>query len=182
MDGLLYGGRYHLDKDKSRAMEKAKTEQILEKLCHEIGGDWLLVGGTLVQIYYDGARSTEDIDLVQISHPSKSREVAQNELFRFTQDSWGMGPEYVNLSVEYFVRDLSGWESEVRLLRSGSQGRIFRPSLTLFCALKARRGSELDLQDIQSAIRKEGLRELDREKLKSWVPESKQSAIDFILK
>lgn len=163
-------------------MEKAKTEQILEKLCQEIGGDWLLVGGTLVQLYYDGARSTEDIDLVQISHPSKSREVAQNELFQFTQKSWGMGPEYVNLSVEFFVRDLPGWESEVRLLKTGSQGRIFRPSLTLFCALKARRGSELDLQDIQVAIQKEGLRELNREKLKGWVPESKLSGIESLLK
>lgn len=158
-------------------MEKAKADEILEKLCQEIGGDWLLLGGTLVQLYYDGARSTEDIDLVQMAHPSKSKEVAQDELFRFTMSRWGMGPEYVNLAVEFFVRDLSGWEAEIQVYRHGPKGRVFRPSLTLFCALKVRRGSELDLRDLKTAIDKEGADQVDWAKLQKWLPQEKLKAV-----
>ncbi len=152
-------------------MDKAKTSRILDELCQNIGGDWLLVGGSLVQIAFDGNRATEDIDLVQMRHPSKSKEVLQNELFQFTMKNWGIGPEFVNLAVDFFVRDLADWESETLELRRGPQGRVLRPSLTLFVALKLRRGTEIDWQDIQTAVRHEGAEHLNWEKLRRWANE-----------
>lgn len=47
-------------------METAKLTQMLDILCQEIGGDWLLTGGSLVRFDIDPARGTEDIDLVNI--------------------------------------------------------------------------------------------------------------------
>ena len=52
--------------------------------------------------------------------------------------------------------------------------------LTLFCALKARRGSELDLQDIEIALISEGSIRLDREKLSSWLSPKKLGEVDKI--
>ena len=162
-------------------MEKTKSEKILDELCQNIGGEWLLIGGTLIQLQYDGERSTEDIDLVHISHAEKSKEFLQNELFRFVQRCWGIGPEHINLSAEFFVHELAGWQAELVPLKDGPKGRIFQPSLTLLIALKARRGSELDLQDIQTAIKKQGLRALDETKLERWVPETKLKQLKKLL-
>jgi hypothetical protein len=163
-------------------VEKAKVEQVLDEICQKIGGDWLLVGGALVQLHYNSDRATEDMDLVHISHPGKSKEVVQDELFRFTLKNWGMGPEFINLSVDFFVRQFKGWESELVLLREGTKGRIFRPSLTLFCALKASRGSELDLRDVKAALKSEGLDALDTAKLTNWLPPEKLEAVKALLK
>lgn len=150
-------------------MEKAKARLVLDELCQSIGGDWLLIGGTLVQLWYNGARSTEDIDLLHIAHSSKSKELAQNDLFRFSMSRLGIGPEEINLSCEFFVKELAGWEEEIILFQMGAAGRIFRPSLTLFCALKARRGSELDWEDVSTALKKEEFSLLKWERLLAWL-------------
>ena len=151
----------------------AKTEEILNRLCQEIGGEWLLVGGTLVQLHYDGERATEDIDLVHMSHPTKSRETTQNELFQFTLKKWGLGPEVVNLSAEFFVNQMQGWQREIVPLKKGPSGTVFRPTLTLFCALKMQRASELDLRDIRAALRKSAGESLNFELLSKWLSAEK---------
>jgi len=145
----------------------------MNEICQNIGGDWLLLGGALVQIEYDGERATEDIDLVFINHADKSRETAQNDLFKYTLGAWQMGPEFINLSVEFFVNALDDWQSEIQVFKSGPSGRIFKPSLTLFCALKMNRASELDINDIKTAIGHEGIEKCDMEKLKKWLSPSR---------
>ena len=154
-------------------MEKAKADRIFEEICQNIGGDWLLIGGTLVQFAYDGERATEDIDLVQIRHAEKSKEAAQNELFKFTLAQWGFGPEFVNTAAEFFVNQFDGWQSEIKVMKEGPKGRIFRPSITLFCATKLRRGSDLDLDDIRTALRKKDSPKLDFQLLARWLPTNK---------
>ena len=47
-------------------MEHQTIEKLLALLCQEIGGDWLLAGGSLIQLEVNDARATEDIDLVNI--------------------------------------------------------------------------------------------------------------------
>lgn len=155
-------------------MDKSKVDKILRELSQNIGGDWVLLGGTLVQLQYNGERATEDIDLAFIKHPSLSKDATQNQLFQFTLKHLGMGPEFINLSVEFFLRRFAGWEAELILLQTGPKGRIFRPSLSLFCALKAERGSELDATDVLSAIRNESATNLDYSKIKKWLPPEKQ--------
>jgi hypothetical protein len=136
-------------------MENEKIEAVLNEVCHKIGGDWLLVGGCLVQLEYDGGRATDDIDLIYVSDPKKSAIQAQDELFQ-AAFRLGLDPESVNSAASFFVSELPGWEGELREWRQGPAGRILKPSLALFTALKLARGSEIDLQDIASAVRKEG--------------------------
>jgi hypothetical protein len=136
-------------------MENEKIEAILDEICQKIGGEWLLVGGCLVQLEYDGARATEDIDLIHIFDPAKTSVKAQDELFK-AASQLGLDPESVNSAAGFFVSELPGWEDELEEWRHGPAGRVLKPSLTLFVALKLARGSEIDLQDISSAVRKEG--------------------------
>src|SRR4051812_34259178 len=120
-------------------MEKEISSAIIDRICQSIGGKWLILGGALVQLYYNGERATEDLDLVSMGHPEKSKEILQNDLFQFALKNFQMGPEFMNLAVEFFLKDLQGWENEIILFKKGDVGEVYRPSLTLFCALKIRR-------------------------------------------
>lgn len=149
-------------------MDPAKVEALLNEVCQVIGGDWLLVGGSLVQIEYNGGRATEDIDLVQIAHPSLSPVRCQDELFK-AAFRLGLDPESVNSAARFFVSEVKGWENELVEMKTGSQGRIFKPTLTFFVALKLRRGTESDLLDVRAAVRKEGSAKFDNERFNAMV-------------
>ena len=131
-------------------MEAATQEEILRYIVDDLGGDWFLTGGGLVRMSFDSTRGTEDLDLVRISTPGQSDDAAKQALFRWLIDR-GLGPEWVNSAVEPFVREVPNWENETVLIRTGAKGRLFRPSLTLFVYLKLRRGTEIDIVDIQKA-------------------------------
>ena len=150
-------------------MESSKISKILEFLCQNVGGDWLLVGGALVQIELSSERATEDIDLALISHPTKSEAVAQNELFQYSMQQLQIGPESVNLAVMPFLNGFLGWQTECKILKSGTNGNIFRPNLTLFIALKLGRASAIDLKDIRLALEKFPREELNETRLKEWL-------------
>jgi hypothetical protein len=150
-------------------MEISKIRKILDELCQTIGGDWLLVGGALVQIEFNEQRATEDIDLALIASSSKSEAVLQNELFRFSMNQLQIGPESVNLAMTPFLNDLSGWRDECKPLQTGVAGNIYRPNLTLFIALKMKRASSIDLSDIREALKNWPSNELDEKKLQSWL-------------
>lgn len=132
-------------------MDSTQVTEILDFICDHLGGDWFLTGGALVRLYFDETRGTEDVDLVKLQHPSLSDEAAKNKLFRWLIDR-GLGPEWVNSAVEPFVQEVPTWKKETVLIRSGSKGNIYRPSLTLFVYLKLRRGTEIDVLDIKKAI------------------------------
>ncbi len=151
-------------------MESKTLAEILGYLCDELGGDWLLTGGSLVRLEFDATRGTEDVDLVRIRHPELSDEAARNALFRWLIDR-GLGPEWVNSAVEPFVREIKDWQNELVPIRKGRRGALFRPSLTLFVYLKLRRGSEVDCEDIRRVAPQcpEGLNEA---RLLSWMSEA----------
>src|SRR6185437_3743829 len=150
-------------------MEISKIRKILEELCQNIGGDWLLVGGALVQIEFNAERATEDIDLARIASTAKSEAVLQTELFRFSMRELQVGPESLNLAVSPFLDDIKGWRDECKLLQTGSNGSVFRPSLSLFIALKMKRASSIDLSDVREALKHWPSEELDEKKLQSWL-------------
>jgi len=147
-------------------LDTVKTKEVLTYLCEELGGDWFLTGGTLVRLQFDASRGTDDIDFVQISHPALNPTQCKNQLYQWLIQN-GLGPEWVNDAVEPFLRSVPDWQSETREMQSGSKGRIFRPTLTLFIYLKLKRGTEIDLEDIRSAIPHcpEGL---DEKKFRKW--------------
>jgi len=154
-------------------MEISKIRKILDELCQTIGGDWLLVGGALVQLEINGNRATEDIDLALIASPVKSEAVLQTELFRFSMQNLQVGPESLNLAVTPFLTDLPNWQDERKLLLTGTAGNIYRPTLTLFIALKMKRGTTIDLSDIREALKKWPASELNEARLKVWLPKER---------
>lgn len=123
-------------------MDNRRIGAILEAACERLEGDWLLVGGALVAAWYEPRRVTEDIDLVGMRGSADER----RRLMAFA-DSVGLPVEAVNSASDFFVRRIEGWEREVELFRAGAQGRIFRPTPTLFLLLKCRRLSAQDLAD-----------------------------------
>ena len=165
-------------------MEAKQLDEIVDYLLNELGGDWLLTGGSLVRLSFDANRGTQDVDLVRISHPRLSDEATRNELFQWLIKR-GLGPEWVNTAVEPFVKAIPSWEKELVLERTGTQGRIFRPSFTFFVYLKLGRGTEVDIEDIRAALPhcKEGF---NAEKFDLWATpalkkslSSLRSKIDF---
>lgn len=158
-------------------MDATRLQQILDYLCDELGGDWLIVGGALVRLLFDGTRGTEDLDLVRLNHPNLSDEGAKAHLFRWLIQN-GLGPEWVNSAVEPFVREVTTWQSEIVLVRTGSKGKIFRPTLTLFVYLKLRRATDVDLLDIKKAIPKcpEGF---DEKKFALWADQKLNSRLEL---
>jgi hypothetical protein len=162
-------------------MDPAKIEALLNEVCQTIGGDWLLVGGSLVQIEYNGGRATEDIDLVQVSHPTLTPVKCQDELFK-AAFRLGLDPESVNSAARFFVSEVKGWEGELVEMKVGAKGRILKPTLTLFVALKLRRGTEADLLDVRSAVLKEGVGRFDRTKFDVMVDSSVQIRFDGLRK
>lgn len=43
-------------------MESKTLNEVLDYLGNELGGDWLLAGGSLVRLKFDATRGTEDMD------------------------------------------------------------------------------------------------------------------------
>jgi hypothetical protein len=79
-----------------------------------------------------------------------------------------IGPESLNLAVTPFLNDLAGWQNDCKLHLSGAVGNIYRPTLSLFIALKMKRASTIDLADIREALKKWPAQELDESKLSLW--------------
>lgn len=134
-------------------MDTKQIDEILTYLTDQLGGDWLLAGGSLVRLVFDGSRGTEDIDLARMREsPHLSRDAALASLYqKLIAD--GLGPEWVNTALEPFVAAVPDWMDHVVLLKEGGMGRIFRPTLTLFAFLKLRRGTDIDMQDVRAAAR-----------------------------
>lgn len=148
-------------------VDSEKLRQVLGGICQKIGGDWLLAGGSLVQLLFDSNRGTQDIDLVNIRHDHLAETPLQTELFLLAK-SLGLTPENLNSAVSFFVRQVPGWQSQIVEIAAGPKGKIYRPTLTLFVYLKLGRASEIDLADIRSAVKVCGRHEFDSELYDSW--------------
>jgi hypothetical protein len=128
---------------------RERLEAVLAAMVDHLAGDWLLVGGALVALWLEPRRITEDIDLVGLAGSREQR----FQLMEFAA-TFDLSIEAVNSAADFFVRRIAGWEQEIELFRSGSRGRIYRPTPTLFILLKIGRLSDQDLADCQAAIAK----------------------------
>ncbi len=146
-------------------METSKITAVIDEICQKIGGSWLLTGGGLVQLHFKAERATEDVDLVPIHHDRLSDVAAQNQLFQ-SAIRLGLGPENVNSAAQFFVNQIPDWKSHVVLLKSGAEGSVYRPDLTLFIVLKLHRATPIDLEDIASAVQALGKSEFNFENFK----------------
>jgi hypothetical protein len=124
---------------------------MLEEICQKIGGEWVLTGGSLIQLQASDSRATEDLDIIGLTHPALSETLAQNELFKAALRI-GLSPETVNSAASFFFHQIPEWQNHLVKIKVGPVGTVFRPDLTLFIVSKLARSSEIDLQDISSAI------------------------------
>jgi hypothetical protein len=129
------------------SFDKARIEAVLEAACKRLDGEWLLLGGALVALWFESRRTTEDLDLVGL------RGTADERLQLMTLASeLGLPIESVNSAADFFVFAIHDWREHIAVLRSGPRCRIYRPDPTLFVLLKCRRLSEQDLTDCVALI------------------------------
>jgi len=151
-------------------LEAAKVEALLEDICQNVGGEWLLLGGSLVQLEYDGGRATDDIDLLSLGHPELSETRTQDELFK-AAIRLGMDAESVNSAARFFLDETPGWQTEIQAWKKGVKGAVYKPTLTLFIILKLKRGTDIDLRDIEFAVKKEGVSAFSQERFEKLADE-----------
>ncbi len=155
-------------------MNQEELNLALKTICQKIGGDWLLVGGSLVRLDLDPGRGTHDLDIISI--PEGNTPKILRALFT-EMKSIGLSPEQVNSAASFFVSSVEGWQNQKVLILEIDRGRIFRPTLTLFAYLKLSRATPVDIADLKLAIKKWGLTEFSKEDFKNWAtPEILQKA------
>lgn len=142
-------------------LDAETIRELVQATADELTGDWLLLGGSLVALWLDGRRTTEDVDLVGMTDRGEQR-------FRLLEffGQRGLPVETVNSAADYFVYRHSDWREQVELLLKGTASNIYRPSPTLFLLLKLGRLSEQDLEDCRILLhhcrREEITLDLDR--------------------
>jgi hypothetical protein len=128
--------------------DAAKVSAFLDKLCEELEGEWLLVGGAAACLWFAPERVTEDIDLVGLAGRMEDRLA----LMRLA-GAEGLPIEAVNSAADFFVYRIPDWRSQIEVLRRGPRAVVYRPTATLFLLLKLRRLSEQDLEDCEALLR-----------------------------
>ncbi len=127
------------------SLEKYDSQSIralLERIADELRGDWLLVGGALVAVWFEQRRTTEDLDLIGMTPGGELRYRLLDFICRL-----GMPVEAVNSAADYFVHRIPDWQEHVTPFLKGKASTIYRPDATLFLLLKVDRMSEQDFED-----------------------------------
>jgi hypothetical protein len=127
-------------------MDNVTIKKFLKKMGQDLEGQWILVGGALLLALDLSDRMTIDIDLVPVNRATNQDTL---KLMDISQDL-NMPPETINLSAEYFLKKIKGWEKELILLQQTKKCKIYRPSKKLFKKLKEARGTSTDMLDIKA--------------------------------
>jgi len=162
-------------------MDTQKIDQILNEVCNNLGGDWLLIGGSLVQLLKANDRATRDIDLVPFDASAEIDPVLRLSFVQMAK-KLGLVATSINHSAGFFVRQFHNWESQTKLFLSGPKGKVFRPTTTLFLALKIKRATEVDISDCHAYLKFFHEETPDRDLLRKWLSaeeEQKLSALFF---
>ncbi len=126
-----------------------KVSLLLDDLCQNVGGEWLLLGGALALHLFESKRITHDIDIVPIKDQVGPLDL--KILFERAK-LLSLSPEQVNSAVLHFLEECEGWQKHLVCVQKGQKGKIFRPSLSLYMALKLNRGTAIDVEDVERAI------------------------------
>ncbi len=130
-------------------LDGRRIDSIVQAVADRLEGEWLLVGGSLVALWIDARRTTEDVDLVAVRGSKDSRFA----LLGLAGDL-GLPVEALNSAADFFVERIPKWTDEIEVLRTGKRGTVYRPSPTLFLLLKIRRLSAEDLADCLALLDK----------------------------
>lgn len=127
------------------SMRQKEILRLYNEIRKNLKGEWLLVGGALLNVLGISERETLDIDLVPVG---KITNEIQIKIMDIAVKN-GFPPETINFSAEYFVKKQKNWKKQLVLMSETRNSRFFRPSKKLFRQLKEQRGTETDLRDIE---------------------------------
>jgi hypothetical protein len=128
-------------------LDRTRLQQVVEAVAERLPGDWLLIGGALAALWLEPRRTTEDVDIVGLAGTVDERLA----LMRLAAEL-ALPVEALNSAADFFVRRIDGWRDELEPFRTGTRGRIHRPTVTLFLLLKLERLTEHDLADCLAAV------------------------------
>jgi hypothetical protein len=133
----------------------AKLMQLfIEHAITQLEGDWVILGGSVLPLIGLDLRVTVDIDIAQISSPSR-KTIAENQSTLTLMDiaqSLGLPVETINQAGSYFLSKIPDANENLILFKQGKSCKIYRPNLYLFIKLKVARLSESDLEDCVAMI------------------------------
>ncbi len=120
----------------------------LKNILEQIDCDWLIIGGSLLVLLRATNRATTDIDICPLSELTNDRRI---QLMDVAQKS-GLPIEAINPAADFFLRQIAGWKESLVLFKSGKNGNLYRPSISLYFRLKLSRGTETDIADCISFL------------------------------
>jgi len=153
---------------------KAITKNILRDFLKiagdRLGGDWVILGGSVLPLVDLEIRVTTDID---IAGPDSTNQTDLLMLMEIA-DELGLGPEAINQAGAYFLRKIRYWEKSLVLIHKGKKSSFSRPNINLFVSLKIQRFSEADFDDCKAMIEyaKKIGEKIETKKLKSLVEDA----------
>ncbi len=128
-------------------LDRDRLDAIVTSVCDRLEGEWLIIGGAIVALWFAPRRTTEDVDIIGLGGTAAER-LSLMQL----ADSLGLPVESMNSAADFFVHRIADWRDQLVLFRKGAKGAVFRPSATLFLLLKVRRLDERDLEDCRGVI------------------------------
>ena len=118
-------------------INSSQYQDLFKSITSELEGDWVVTGGTLLELINTDARVTSDIDLCSIDELTNQKRMALMKLVEMA----GFSVESLNPSADYFLKQIPDWEKSIVLLQSGEKGNLFRPTLELYIHLKLQRAT-----------------------------------------
>lgn len=145
----------------------------LESMITELEGDWVLIGGSLLAVINAESRLTSDIDLCSIDELSNEKRISLMKL----AEKAGLSIEAINPAADYFLKKIPNWKNSIVILKNGTKGNLYRPSLELYIALKLGRSTDTDIKDCISFLKwhVENKIDFDREKIKQTLTQKLES-------
>jgi hypothetical protein len=123
-------------------------DKVLREAMDRLGGEWVLVGGSLLVAQGISSRSTVDIDLVGLSNPTQSDTLALMEI----ASENALPIETLNQAASYFVLKIPELRSHLEPWITGKRGTLYQPDLYLYVRTKIERLSDTDSKDVLAWI------------------------------
>ena len=128
-------------------LDRERLDALVTRICEELDGEWLLIGGAIVALWLQARRTTEDVDIIGLAGTSRQRLALMS-----LAEAEGLPVEAVNSAADFFVERVDGWRSHLVVFREGKRGTVYRPDATLFLLLKIHRLDEQDLSDCAALL------------------------------
>lgn len=117
--------------------------EFIKKAVNRLSGDWIIIGGSVLQLLNIDVRITTDID---VAGPDSATQKDTLTLMDVAAEI-GLPVEAINQAASYFLYKIPDWQNSLVLVQAGKLGRILRPNTSLFIKLKLARLTPSDLDD-----------------------------------